>query len=110
VSQGCDVGNKNNFGIVAYVRIVPLIFLGIYETIRLLDKRKVGHNMTTLVNKKLCVEGALHTPNKQAISVVAYSFAEADYFTFCEVCEQNISQFSFYDEDRGTVYTKWEID
>jgi predicted Fe-Mo cluster-binding NifX family protein len=64
--------------------------------------------MTTLVkNKSLCVEGALHTPNKAAISVVAFSFAEADYFTFCEVCEQNIESFSFYDEDRGTVYSKW---
>lgn len=64
--------------------------------------------MTTLVkNKSLCVENALHTPNKAAISVVAFSFAEADYFTFCEVCEQNIESFSFYDEDRGTVYSKW---
>lgn len=66
--------------------------------------------MTTLVlNKSLCVEGALHIPNKQAISVVAYSFAEADYFTFCEVCEQNIESFSFYEDDRGTVYSKWVV-
>jgi hypothetical protein len=88
-----------------------LIFFGIHETIRLLDKRKVGHNMTTLYkNKALCVGDKFHTPNKQAISVVAYSFADGEAYTFCEVCEQNISQFSFYDEDRGIVYTKWEIE
>jgi predicted Fe-Mo cluster-binding NifX family protein len=67
--------------------------------------------MTTLVrNKSLCVGDKLHTPNNKAISVVAYSFSDADYFTFCEVCEQNISSSSFYDEDRGTVYTKWVIE
>lgn len=67
--------------------------------------------MTTLYkNKALCVGDKFHTPNKQAISVVAYSFADADYFTFCEVCEQNISSSSFYDDDRGTVYTKWVIE
>jgi hypothetical protein len=111
VSKACDVDNKNTFGFILYVRIVPLIFFGIHETIRLLDKRKVGHNMTTLYkNKALCVGDKFHTPNKQAISVVAYSFADGEAYTFCEVCEQNISQFSFYDEDRGIVYTKWEIE
>ena len=66
--------------------------------------------MTTLtINKSLCVEGALHTPNKAGISVVPHSFAEADYFTFCEVCEQNIESFSFYEDDRGTVYSKWTV-
>lgn len=67
--------------------------------------------MTTLYKSKaLCVGDKFHTPNKQAISVIAYSFADGEAFTFCEVCEQNISQFSFYDEDRGIVYTKWEIE
>ena len=50
-----------------------------------------------------------HTPNKAAISVVAHSFENADYFTFCEVCEQNIESFCFYDDDRGIVYSKWSV-
>jgi hypothetical protein len=61
-------------------------------------------------NKKLCVDGKFHTPHEQSISVVAYSSTDGESFTFCEVCEQNISQLSFYDEDRGVVYTKWEIE
>jgi predicted Fe-Mo cluster-binding NifX family protein len=50
-----------------------------------------------------------HTPNKAAISVVAHSFENAEYFTFCEVCEQNIDSFCFYDDDRGIVYSKWSV-
>ena len=66
--------------------------------------------MTTLTinnNTTLCDKG--HTPHKESISVVAHSFYEADYYTFCEVCENNIDCFSFYDEDRGIVYSKWSI-
>jgi len=67
--------------------------------------------MTTLVrNKALCENGNFHTPNRKAISAIAHNFDCADYFTFCEVCEQNISAFSFYDEDRGTVISKWVIE
>jgi len=62
--------------------------------------------MTTLTNTIQCVK---HVPNRQAISVVASSFYDADEFTFCEVCEQNIDRFSFYDEDRGMVYSNWSI-
>jgi predicted Fe-Mo cluster-binding NifX family protein len=62
--------------------------------------------MTTLTINTVCVS---HTPNKSAISVIAHDFDSADYFTFCEVCEQNISSFSFYDDDRGTVYSKWAV-
>ena len=65
--------------------------------------------MTTL-NKTQCVNGNLHTPNRKAISIVVHNFDCSDYFTFCEVCEQNISAFSFYDEDRGDVLSKWSID
>jgi predicted Fe-Mo cluster-binding NifX family protein len=50
-----------------------------------------------------------HVPNKAAISVVASSFNDAEYFTFCEVCEQNIDSFCFYDDDRGVVYSKWSV-
>jgi hypothetical protein len=67
--------------------------------------------MTTLTNNNttttLCAKG--HTPHKESISVIAHDFYSADYFTFCEVCEQNIDSFSFYDEDRGTVYSKWHV-
>lgn len=62
--------------------------------------------MTTLTNTIQCVK---HVPNRQAISIVAHSFEDADEFTFCESCEQNIERFSFYDEDRGTVYSKWSL-
>jgi hypothetical protein len=62
--------------------------------------------MTTLTINTVCEK---HIPNKSAISVVAHDFDSADYFTFCEVCEQNIKSFSFYDEDRGTVYSKWTL-
>ena len=54
-----------------------------------------------------CSKG--HTPHKESISVVAHSFENADYFTFCEVCEQNIDSFCFYDDDRGIVYSKWSV-
>lgn len=60
--------------------------------------------MTTLI--KECVT---HTPNKSAISIVAYNAEDADEFTFCEMCEQNITRFSFYDDDRGIVYSKWKV-
>ena len=67
--------------------------------------------MTTLtLNKTNCLNGKLHTPHKESISVVAHNGEDADLYTFCEVCENNISQFSFYDEDCGIVYSKWSID
>jgi len=62
--------------------------------------------MTTLTINEVCVK---HTPHKESISVIAHDFDSADYFTFCENCEQNIESFSFYDDDRGTVYTKWTL-
>ena len=51
----------------------------------------------------------VHTPHVPAISVVAHNFDDADYFTFCEVCEQNITQFSFYDDDCGVRYSSWKV-
>jgi hypothetical protein len=67
--------------------------------------------MTTLkIDKTKCVNNNFHTPNRKAISIIAHNFDCSDYFTFCEVCEQNISAFSFYDEDRGDVLSKWSID
>lgn len=66
--------------------------------------------MTTLtVNYTLCVDNKLHTPHNESISVVATSFDDADYYTFCEVCEQNIQCFSFYDDDCGVRYSKWAV-
>jgi hypothetical protein len=67
--------------------------------------------MTTLtINTNtidLCSKG--HTPNKAAISVVAHNADDADYYTFCEVCEQNIDRFSYYDDDCGVRYSKWSV-
>jgi hypothetical protein len=60
--------------------------------------------MTTLT-----IQCEKHIPNKSAISVIAHDFDSADYFTFCEVCEQNIKSFSFYDEDCGVRYSKWTV-
>jgi len=50
-----------------------------------------------------------HVPHKESISVIAHDFDSADYYTFCEVCEQNIESFSFYDDDCGTRYSKWSV-
>ena len=58
--------------------------------------------MTTLNTK--C---KMHTP--QAISAVVRSFDEWEEFAFCSDCEQNIERFFFYDEDRGSVTTKWVV-
>ena len=67
--------------------------------------------MTILLNnKEACLDSNYHTPNRSAISVIAQNAYDADEFTFCEVCEQNISRFSFYDEDRGMVFSKWVIE
>jgi hypothetical protein len=66
--------------------------------------------MTTLTinnNTNTCAKG--HTPHKESISVIAHDFDSADYFTFCEVCEQNIESFSFYDDDCGVRYSKWSV-
>lgn len=67
--------------------------------------------MTTLtINKTTCTNGKLHTPHRESVSIVAHNGEDADLYTFCEVCENNISQFSFYDEDRGIVYSKWSAE
>ena len=58
--------------------------------------------MTTLNTK--C---KMHTP--QAISAVVRSFDEWEEFAFFSDCEQNIERFYFYDEDRGSVTTKWVV-
>lgn len=66
--------------------------------------------MTTLTltnNIDLCSKE--HTPHKESISVVAHNADDADYYTFCEVCEQNIEMFSFYDDDCGVRYSKWKV-
>lgn len=66
--------------------------------------------MTTLTitnDINLCSKG--HTPHKESISVVAHNADDADYYTFCEVCENNIEMFSFYDDDCGVRYSKWSV-
>ena len=50
-----------------------------------------------------------HIPNTSAISTIVHDFDSDSQFTFCETCEQNIERFSFYDDDRGSVYTKWTV-
>lgn len=62
--------------------------------------------MTTLTINEVC---KTHTPNKSAISVIAHNADDADYYTFCEVCEQNIERFSFYDDDCGVRYSNWKV-
>lgn len=62
--------------------------------------------MTTLTIQDTCTK---HVPHTESISVIAHSADDADYFTFCEVCEQNITQFSFYDDDCGIRYSKWTV-
>jgi hypothetical protein len=61
--------------------------------------------MTTLTNTNIHI----HVPHIEAISRVVESFDDETQYTFCESCEQNISRFCFYDEDRGTVWTKWSL-
>jgi hypothetical protein len=60
--------------------------------------------MTTLI--KECEK---HTPHTEAISTIVHNFDEDTQFTFCEICEQNIERFSFYCEDRGSIYAKWRL-
>jgi len=62
--------------------------------------------MTSLTINNTCVK---HVPHVPSISVVAHNFDDADYYTFCEVCEQNIEQFSFYDDDCGVRYSNWKV-
>lgn len=58
--------------------------------------------MTTLTITKKCV---YHTPNKSAISTVG-----DDQFTFCEVCEENITRFWLeYDGDRLDGWSNWKV-
>ena len=58
--------------------------------------------MTTLTINEVC---KVHTPNKNAISVVA-----DERFTFCEVCENNIeSWYNDTDDDRIPHWTSWKV-
>ncbi len=50
-----------------------------------------------------------HEPMVEAISTIPHSFDEDSQYTFCTICEQNIERFSFYDDDRGSVTTKWAV-
>ena len=50
-----------------------------------------------------------HTPCLSAISTVWNSSDSSDSFTFCMDCEQNITQFSFYCDERGMVDSKWKV-
>ena len=45
-----------------------------------------------------------HVPNKSAIS-----FYNDEEFTFCEICEENISRFLIDDEDRFTRFSNWSV-
>ena len=62
--------------------------------------------MTTLTNTIKCDK---HVPHIESISLVVHSFDDAVEYTFCENCEQNIDRFSFYDDDRGIVWSKWSV-
>jgi hypothetical protein len=62
--------------------------------------------MSTLTNTIECVK---HVPAVEAISTVSHSFDDSTQYTFCIECEQNIDRFSFYDDDRGIVYSKWGV-
>ena len=62
--------------------------------------------MNSLTINTVC---EVHTPNVLAISTVWNSSDSSDSFTFCEVCEQNIENFSFYDDDCGVRYSKWIV-
>lgn len=50
-----------------------------------------------------------HTPNVLAISTVWNNSDSSDSFTFCEMCEQNITRFSFYDDERGMINSNWKV-
>ena len=62
--------------------------------------------MTSLTINTVC---DVHTPNVSAISTVWNNSDSSDSFTFCEVCEQNITRFSFYDDERGMIDSKWKV-
>ena len=50
-----------------------------------------------------------HTPHVSAISTVWNNSDSSDSFTFCEVCEQNITRFAFYDDERGMIESPWKV-
>lgn len=50
-----------------------------------------------------------HTPHVPSISTVWNSSDSSDSFTFCEVCEQNITRFGFYDDERGMIHSNWKV-
>jgi hypothetical protein len=45
-----------------------------------------------------------HVPNKSAIS-----FHNDEEFTFCEVCEENISRFFIDDDERLPYFSNWSV-
>ena len=57
----------------------------------------------------LTIKCEKHEPMVEAISTISHSFDEDSQYTFCIICEQNIERFSFYDDDRGSVTTKWKV-
>lgn len=58
--------------------------------------------MTTLTINSVC---KTHTPNKSAISEVADT-----QYTFCEMCEQNITRFWLeFDGDRLDMWSNWTV-
>ena len=57
----------------------------------------------------LTIKCEKHEPMVEAISTISHSFDEDSQYTFCIICEQNIERFSFYDDDRGSVTTKWGV-
>jgi hypothetical protein len=61
--------------------------------------------MTTLTKTNIHT----HKPHLEAISSIVHDSEFVDQYTFCEDCEQNIDRFSFYDDDRGIVWSKWSI-
>jgi hypothetical protein len=61
--------------------------------------------MTTLTITK-CDK---HTPHMESVSTIVHDSEFVNKYTFCEGCEQNIECFSFYDDDRGIVWSKWSV-
>jgi hypothetical protein len=51
----------------------------------------------------------MHTPHIPSISTVWNSSDSSDSYTFCESCEQNITRFGFYDDERGMIHSNWKV-
>jgi len=51
-----------------------------------------------------------HSPRIEAISFYAENSTDlGTEYTFCEVCENNISRFMSEDPDKGYYMTKWSV-